>query len=250
MHKTALLTIAIASLTPLHSFSSTCQEHGKAKRPPPLILPADFGMPKMGPVFENTHPASHNDQTNRKRSRIEEHNFILILVKHITSNPSVNFFEDAYITNTNHLYCPKLCTLLTPEPCLTKEDLAQLISDIKELINPAFFLPPPTEGTKKDQRYTNTAKEPISLKFAKTLYDRLVKIATPQEHEFLHLTGAYLNRDGTIYMPELERVITMKRLLEILSTPEDGEFAFARLSNKIQALVREEFQRIQTFRDS
>jgi hypothetical protein len=160
------------SLTPLQNFSSTLDERRATKRPPPLFFPADFGMPREGAVLNSMPPASHDDKTNRKHNRQEDSNFISTLVKNITTNPTINFFNDAFITKTDDLNCPQLRTLLK------LEELAQIISDIKEFINPDYLLPPSTERLHEYQQ--KNTQEQLSLKTAEALYDKLLKIKIPQ----------------------------------------------------------------------
>ncbi len=274
MHKTTLLTIAIITLAPLSSFSSTFPECRNTYVPLPLSSSKCYDISQEDARLTTTHLESNHYQAPKKRHRTvdarlttthlesnhyqapknhtctqEEHNFILCLVIQITSHHSINFFENADITETHQLYCPQFSTFFISEtPVLRKETLELLIREIKEFINPAYLLPPSTTCTLP---YKQTIpQELISLKSAEELYDRLVKITTPQEDEFLHLTDASLKSDGTVYLPELERVITMNRLLEILTSPTGGKLALSSLSFQMQAHAHDTFQRTQEFASS
>lgn len=249
MHTITFLTIAIITLAPLSSFSSTFPECRDTYVPLPLLSSKYYDISKEDARLTRTHPESNNYQAPKNHTCTqEEHNFILCLVLQITSQHSINFFENAYITETHQLYCPQFSTFFISETSvLTKKTLELLIREIKDFINPASWLPPSTTCT---HPYKQTIpQEPISLKFAEELYNRLVKM-TPPEHEFLHLTDASLNSDGTVYLPELERVITMNRLLEILTSPTGGKLALSSLSFQMQAHAHDAFQRTQEFASS
>jgi len=129
----------------------------------------------------------------------------------VIKDPKVNFFEGAFITETDHVYCPQSPTLLT------KENLQQIIEDVKDLTSD-FFLPPNAEFYHQQSPTTM----PISLQSAEIIYSHLLE-AVPAEIELKHLTDARI-QDDNIFIPSLSRIITKDRLRGILRLPKNVQF--------------------------
>jgi len=149
------------------------------------------------------------------------------IIPFILQNPAVDFFQDAFITKTDHVHCPRSLSLLT------LQELFKIIMDLKDIINPQFLLPPNAFSAHQP----NTAKILVSLQSAEALLTTI-----PAESGFKYLTEASLQEDGHIFMPLLKRVITMDRLLVILEISEDSEYAMSTLSDDLKKRVREDWK--------
>ena len=201
MDKITFLTMALTALTPLHSFSSTGEEfssaiirgfakHRDAKRPPPFNLPDDCTQ-KEGAALactENKQSAlacTENKQsalacTENKQSALacteNEQSYLMHSLLHkIVLHPKIDYFKNAF-TQTNQVYCQISSNelhgkkLLVP---LTKNDLRQLIDDIKDLIDHYCLLRPSTEAADQQPQVTTTG--PASLKTIQKLYNNLAE---------------------------------------------------------------------------
>lgn len=261
MHK--IIVLSIISLLPFNSFSSdadgmsaSCIAGKPAKRTttkqcPPLYYDPESGG---GLVFtglkknkpgEVMPPPAEDQRAPRaptlgpqataqhaKRSRLERPLTIDKIVPYILSKPTENLFADAFVTKTDEVHCPQLGVLLT------HKGLFDIITGIKEVTDPQFFLPPPNAAGTTPHRANIV---PASLESAETLYNKLLRLV-PEADEFKHLTGASIQEDGDILIPLLNKVITMDRLLKILTTSEDGEFVMSTLSEDLKNIVREAYQ--------
>lgn len=260
MHK--IIVLSIISVIPFNSFSSDADGMSascSAEKPPtrstikhcpPLYYDAKCGgglaftglkKNEPGEVMPPTPEAQKVPRSptlgpqapaqDAKRSRSEHPLAIDKIVPYIMSNPTKNLFADACVNNADKVHCPQLGILLT------RDELVNIIQEVQDLTNTSCLLPPNAAGT--TQHHTNIV--PASLESAETLNYTLLRLV-PAESDFKHLTGAYIQDDGNIFMPSLKRIITMDRLLEILTTPEDGEYATPFLSPTLKNIAHEAYQ--------